>query len=215
MQPARWRWATTNMVIIISPVVVGIAGGTASGKSTLAQRLSSYYGDSCQLLSHDRYYLDVEDPAGHNYDHPSSLETTLCAEHVRSLKAGVSADIPNYDFSTHSRSQTVERIDTPEILIVEGILVLSEPELRSLFDLSVFVHASKGVRLERRIARDIVERGRDRASVLAQFETTVSPMHDRFVDPSRSHASLQISGEGSIDDSLATLISAIELHRAG
>jgi len=202
-------------VIRISPVVVGIAGGTASGKSTLAQRLSGYYGDRCQLLSHDRYYREVEDPSGHNYDHPSSLETTLCAEHVRSLKAGSPADIPNYDFATHSRSQTVEHMISPEILIVEGILVLSEPELRSLFDLSVFVYASEGVRLERRIARDIAERGRDRASVLAQFEQTVSPMHDRFVAPSRSHSSLQISGEGSIEDSLATLISAIELHRAG
>ncbi len=212
MPPVKLRWVTISLVGKISPIVVGIAGGTASGKSTLAHRLSRYYGDRCLLLSHDRYYLDVDDPSGHNYDHPSSLETSLCAEHVRALKSGCPVELPNYDFSTHSRMNLADPVSSPEILIVEGILVLSEPELRSLFDLSVFIYADQAVRLERRIARDLAERGRDRAGVLAQFESTVRPMHDQFVEPSRTHASIQISGEGSIEDALATLVSAIELR---
>jgi uridine kinase len=212
MPPVKLRWVTTNLVGKISPIVVGIAGGTASGKSTLAQRLSLYYGDRCLLLSHDRYYLDVDDPSIHNYDHPESLETSLCAEHVRVLSSGGAVELPIYDFSTHSRMKSVDPVNPPEILIVEGILVLSEPELRALFDLSVFIYADQEVRLERRIARDLEERGRDRAGVLAQFESTVRPMHDQFVEPSRRHASIQISGEGSIEDALDTLISAIELR---
>jgi uridine kinase len=128
------------------------------------------------------------------------------------LKSGGSVELPNYDFATHSRTKLVDAVSPPEILIVEGILVLSEPELRPLFDLAVFVYAAKDVRLERRIARDVAERGRDRAGVLAQFESTVSPMHEQFVEPSRRHAALQVSGEGSISDALDTIVSAIELH---
>lgn len=196
----------------ISPFVVGLAGGTASGKSTLAKRLVEHYGSRCLLLSHDRYYFDVENPLDHNYDHPDALDSALCSEHVRLLRSGKPVELPNYDFATHSRTKSVDIVSPAEILIVEGILVLSESSLRDLFDLSVFVHAERELRLERRILRDVQERGRDRAGVLAQFKRTVSPMHDQYVEPSRRYATLQVSGDGSLEHALSTLVSAIDLN---
>ena len=191
-------------------IIVGMAGGTASGKSTLARSLAESLGENCLLINHDRYYFDVANPVGHNYDAPEELDNALLIEHIKLLKTGQSAPLPVYDFKTHSRSKEVE-ISTPTpVVIVEGILVLAIPELRSLFGLTVFVEASESVRLERRIHRDLKKRGRTRDSVMAQYRKTVQPMHDVHVQPSATGVDLTLSGEGPIQEAKTSLITAIQ-----
>ena len=191
-------------------IIVGMAGGTASGKSTLARSLAESLGENCLLINHDRYYFDVANPVGHNYDAPEALDNALLIEHIKLLKTGQSAPLPVYDFKTHSRSKEVE-ISTPTpVVIVEGILVLAIPELRSLFGLTVFVEASESVRLERRIHRDLKKRGRTRDSVMAQYRKTVQPMHDVHVQPSATGVDLTLSGEGPIQEAKTSLITAIQ-----
>jgi len=183
-------------------VVIGIAGGSGSGKTTLCARVIERLGEERVLLfQHDAYYFDlsrmpVPDPARINYDHPSSLETELCAAHLRELQQGRSVAQPVYDFSTHRRTPETRLLEPRPVILVEGILVLAEPALREHMDLKVFVDADADVRILRRMERDIGERGRTLSSVRDQYYSTVRPSYEQFVAPSRRHADLIIPHGG-------------------
>lgn len=187
---------------MIRPFVVGMAGGTASGKTTLAHKVAVRTGAT--LITHDRYYRSADEYT--NFDHPDSLETDRLIEDLDRLRAGLPAELPVYDFATHSRRPETERVEPCPLVVVEGILVLSSPQLRARFDLAVFVEASADVRLIRRVRRDMAERGRTLDSVLAQYMATVRPMHNRFVQPAAAHAGLVLDGEGSIDAEVERLV---------
>ena len=196
----------------IPELIVGIAGGTASGKTTLAKRIATSLGERCLLISHDLYYLDVPNPKGHNYDAPEALDNALLAEHLDLLAAGQPAPLPDYDFSTHRRLLEPQWTEPAPIVLLEGILILAIPSIRSRCGLKVFVDAPEQVRLERRIARDIKKRGRQREDVLKQYQTTVRPMHDAHVAPSMKGVDLLLSGTGPIEQAEAALIEAIRPH---
>ena len=194
-----------------APFVVAIAGGTASGKTTLVDRFARQ--QACLRLTHDRYYRDVAEPRGHDYDHPDALDTALMVQHLALLRAGRPAELPVYDFRTHTRQAHTERAEAQALVIVEGILVLHHPELRALADLSVFVHAPADVRLVRRLRRDVVERGRDVHGVLDQYLAKVRPGHEGFVEPSRQHAHLELDGTRPVEHLLEELGAAIAARR--
>lgn len=189
------------------PFVVGIAGGTASGKTTLAALAVARTGAA--LVTHDRYYRDAD--ASTNFDHPDSLDTARLVEDLDRLRAGEPVDLPSYDFATHKRLPTTDRLVPGPLLVVEGILVLAEPALRARFDLCVFVDAAADVRLIRRVRRDILERGRDVESVLGQYLATVRPMHEAYVAPSAAHATLRLDGEQAIEGELTRLLAALPI----
>lgn len=193
-----------------SILLVGLAGGTASGKTTIAREVAAELGsDHCLLISHDRYYFDVSDPSVHNYDHPQALDSGLLATNLADLKAGRSAKLPVYDFRTHTRQEHVEVADPSAVVLVEGILVLADPRLESLFDLSIYVEAGDTVRLERRVLRDMRNRGRTRESVLERYAATVAPMHEQFVAPSRGRADFIVSGESDLEVSVKEVLQSI------
>ena len=183
------------------PVIVGIAGGSGSGKSTIVKKLVRLLGpDIAIVIRHDWYYqdlshLDLDDRVKVNFDPPSSLETDLLVEHVMTLIRGDSVDAPSYDFATHTRSSHTVRLELSRVVILDGILTLAHDQLRQLMDVRVFVDTDVTKRLERRLRRDIGARGRSPESVTQQFERTVLPMHNEFVEPSRKHADITISGE--------------------
>ena len=203
------------------PLVIGVAGCSGSGKTTLARELASLF--AATLLPLDLYYRDLShvpaaERGGRNFDHPDSIEIDLLLRHIRELIAGRPVDRPIYDFGTHTRvPDRTDRILPAPALIVEGILALHYPELRALYDLSVFVQAPSGVCLARRIHRDIRERGRTETSVREQFQTITQPMADQFVLPSAPYASLQVDGTESLDWSIATVLHAtgVTLSRLG
>ena len=172
--------------------VVLIAGGTASGKSSIVDRFVRDTG--AVHLGHDRYYFDVSEPEGHDFDHPDSLDTDRLLQDLTRLKRGETAELPVYDFASHTRTSRVEVMAPAPLIVVEGILVMSDPRLVAIADLTVFVDAPESVRLERRLARDVAERGRTPESVMAQYEATVRPNHDRFVEPCRSIADVILDG---------------------
>ena len=182
------------------PVIVGIAGGSGSGKSTIVAELVHLLGPGITtVIRHDWYYrdlsdLEAEDRTEVNFDHPSSLETELLVKHVMTLIAGNSVDAPSYDFSTHTRSSSTIQLEPSQVLILDGILALAHEQLRKLMDICVFVDTDVEKRLERRLERDSGERGRNPASVIQQFESTVLPMHHKFVEPSRAYAEITIPG---------------------
>jgi uridine kinase len=186
------------------PVVLGIAGGTASGKTTLAEALAARLGDACLLVSHDRYYRpggDV-DPADRNYDHPEALDNDQLARDLERLRAGHAVDLPVYDFSRHDRAPHADRAEPRPIVIVEGILLFAIEPVRRAFDLRVFVDAPDDLRLMRRLRRDMRHRGRTVHDVLDQYERTVRPMHLAFVANSRAHADLVVDGTAPIAESV-------------
>lgn len=187
------------------PKVLVMAGGTASGKTTLARRLVAALGDQVLLLTHDRYYLDQPDPSVADFDHPDALETSLLVENLDDLLAGRSADLPVYDFPTHRRQPEVERVAPRPLVLVEGILVLSDPELKRRADLTVFVEAAADVRLARRVRRDAAKRGRTVPMILDRYLSMVRPAHLEFIEPCRKHADLVLDGEGSIEAAAAAL----------
>jgi uridine kinase len=178
--------------------VIGVAGGSGSGKTTVVRRIVDSLGpDQVVVLEHDRYYRDrhdlrLEERAALNYDHPDSLETDLLVEHVRALKAGQPVDIPQYDFTRHARRLDVQRCEPRRAIIVEGILIFGEAALRELMEVKVFVDADADTRFIRRMQRDVAERGRTLESVVEQYLATVKPMHFEFVEPTKRYADLII-----------------------
>jgi uridine kinase len=192
---------------------IGIAGGSGSGKTTIAESVVERLNGQVSLLQHDAYYmhqpgLSLEERTRVNYDHPSSLETSLLVKHLETLRDGVAIERPVYDFSNHLRSAQTIRIEPAPVVVVEGILVLSEPGLRSELDLKIFVDTDADLRLARRLERDIEERGRTVDSVISQYFTTVRPMHVEFVEPSRRYADLIIP-EGYNPAAVATVVELI------
>ncbi len=185
-----------------TPIVIGVAGGSASGKTSVAQAIIDRVGrSSIAHLTHDVYYRDlahlpIAERALVNFDHPQSLDTPLLVEQIRSLLAGVSVDVPTYDYARYMRLAETIRVDPRPVILVEGILIFSEPELRQLMQIKVFVDTDADLRLIRRIRRDMLERGRSLDSVLIQYERTVRPMHLEFVEPSRRFADVIVPGGG-------------------
>lgn len=199
------------------PFVMGIAGGSGSGKTTITQAVLDRLAGSVDVLQHDSYYrhrpeLPFTERTEVNYDHPDSLETDLMVDHLEELLAGNPVDVPLYDFTEHLRRPETRRVIPTPIIVVEGILVLSEPSLRELMDLAVFVDTDADIRLSRRLRRDVSERDRTPESVLEQWERTVRPMHIAFVDPSKRHADLIIQ-EGYSEESV-NAIEELLLQRA-
>lgn len=177
--------------------VIGIAGGSASGKTTIIEKLKKIFKDEIVLINHDFYYwandnLPMEKREKLNYDHPNSFETERLISDLNTLRQGKSVDIPIYDFTVHTRKSETMRINPKPVIIVEGILVLENAELRKLMDMKVYVDADADIRLIRRLLRDIKKRGRTMESVLEQYITTVKPMHEEFIEPSKKHADIII-----------------------
>ncbi len=199
-----------------APVVIGVAGGTGSGKTTVANAIVRKVGeDRIAVLSHDWYYRDwvdlPKDVLDHkNFDHPDSLETDLLVRHLRALKQGASVEVPVYNFKTHRRSEETRRIEPHKVILVDGILIFAEPALRKLLDIKLFVDTDSDVRFIRRIRRDIHERGRSFDSVVEQYETTVRPMHLEFVEPSKRYADLIIPEGGENTVALEFLFARLE-----
>lgn len=173
--------------------IIGIAGGTGSGKSTFTNRLKQYFGDQVTVIYHDYYYkphddLTLAERQHINYDHPNSLDTDLLIEHLQALRAGRSVNIPVYDFTQHTRSEEIMHVKPSRVIIVEGILILQDERLRDLFDIKIFVNADADERILRRIVRDMQERGRALDNIIEQYLTTVKPMHYLYVEPTRNVA---------------------------
>jgi len=177
---------------------IGIAGGSGSGKSTFTNHLKEIYGDSIGVIYHDNYYrarddIPVEDRANINYDHPNALETALLVQHLKDLRKGICIDMPVYDFSLHTRSGKTERVEPKPVIIVEGILVLHNPELREMFDIKIYVDADADERILRRAMRDVNERGRNMEGIMRQYLATVKPMHYLYVEPTKSLADIVLN----------------------
>jgi uridine kinase len=196
-------------------LVIGVAGGSGSGKTTVVRRIAESLGDSqVTVLEHDRYYRDradlrLEERAALNYDHPDSLETDLMVEHVRALREGRTIEAPLYDFALYARKPATETIHPSRAVIVEGILIYTDASLRSLMDIKVFVDTDDDTRFIRRLQRDLDERGRTVQSVIEQYLATVKPMHLEFVEPSKRYADIIIpkGGHNAVAiDMLLTLI---------
>lgn len=182
-------------------IVIGIAGGTGSGKTTLINRIKKEFNDEITILSHDFYYkehsdLPFEERTKLNYDHPNSFETGLMVEHVRQLKEGKTIERPVYDFVIHNRREETVTVEPAKVIIVEGILIFENKELLDLFDIKVFIDTDADVRIIRRILRDVRERGRSLDSVINQYLTTVKLMHEEFVEPSKKNADIIIPEGG-------------------
>ena len=199
---------------VAEPLIIGMAGGSGSGKTTIAAAVVEEVGpEYVALIQHDAYYKDLADLSFEertkvNFDHPDSLETDLLITHLETLREGDAIERPVYDFSTHTRTDSTVRVDPELVVIVEGILVLSEPELRRLMDLRIYVDTDPDLRLMRRLRRDIVERGRTIDSVLAQYTETVRPMHLQFVEVSKRYADI-IVPEGYNPSVVGTVTSLI------
>ena len=182
------------MIAAMNTFVIGVAGGSGSGKTTVVRRIVDSLGlEHVTLLQHDRYYRDrndlrLEERAALNYDHPNSLETDLLVRHVQQLRAGKPIDVPQYDFTRHARLSETETFQPRRALIVEGILVFTDAALRDLMDIKVFVDTDSDTRFIRRLQRDVAERGRTMESVIDQYLSTVRPMHLEFVEPSKRYA---------------------------
>ena len=197
-------------------VVIGIAGGSGSGKTTVQRRIMERFGPRrIALLDHDAYYRDLahlapEQRARFNFDHPDALETGLMVEHLDALLAGQAVSKPTYSFETHSRLGATETVEPRPVVLVDGILVLAEPALRDRMDVKLYVDAPDDVRLMRRIERDLHERGRSIDSVLEQYRRTVRPMHLEFVEPSKRHADVIIPRGGRNQVAIDMVIARVQ-----
>jgi len=198
------------------PLVIGIAGGSGSGKTTVAQEILQRVGpDRIAFLQHDSYYKDLSglppiQRAEINFDHPNSLETELLILHIEQLKQGLTIQVPIYDFSNHSRTEKTFPVRPHRVIIVEGILIFAESNLRNMFDVKIFVDTDADVRLIRRLQRDISERGRTAEHVIKQYQATVRPMHLEFVEPSKRYADVIIPEGGFNLAALDMVVARIE-----
>jgi len=199
-----------------SPLVIGIAGGSGSGKTTVAQTILQRVGpDWISFLQHDAYYKDLSGlPLAQrnelNFDHPNSLDNDLLIRHIQLLKDGQKVEVPIYDFSTHSRTERTFIVQPRPVILVEGILIFAESVLRELFDVKIFVDTDSDVRFIRRLQRDISERGRTTESVIKQYQATVRPMHLEFVEPSKRYADVIIPEGGFNTAALDMVVARIE-----
>ena len=198
-------------------LVIGIAGGTGSGKTTLMHNLITEFSDVVTVLSHDNYYkrhdeLTYEQRCGLNYDEPAALETDLMARHLDILRRGEAIDCPVYDFTVHNRSDETIRITPEKVIIVEGILIFENKQLRDLMDIKIFVDTDADVRLCRRIVRDVRERGRTLESVVDQYQNTVKPMHEQYVEPSKKFADIIVPEGGRNTVALDMIMGRIRRH---
>ena len=198
-------------------LVIGIAGGTGSGKTTLMKNLIREFSDVVTVLSHDNYYkrhddMTYEARCSLNYDEPAALETDLMARHLDILRQGQAIDCPVYDFTIHNRSNDTIRITPEKVIIVEGILIFENRELRDLMDIRIFVDTDADIRLCRRIKRDVNKRGRSLESVLQQYQETVKPMHEQYVEPSKKFADIIIPEGGNNQVALDMIMGRIRRH---
>lgn len=195
--------------------VIGVAGGTGSGKSTLVKRLQeAFAGDDVVTLCHDYYYkahpeLTYEERTKLNYDHPAAFDTDMLVDHIKALKENVPIEHPVYSFVDHNRTEEKVAVKPSKVIIVDGILIFENRELRELMDIKVFVDTDADIRLARRILRDVRDRGRSMESVIDQYTTTVKPMHEEFVEPSKKHADVIIPEGGFNSVAVAMLIENI------
>lgn len=196
--------------------VIGVAGGTGSGKTTVSSRIWEAVGrEHLAYIQHDNYYKDqshltAEERAQTNYDHPDSLETSLLVRHLRELRAGRPIDMPLYDFAAHNRAKETQRINPAKVILVEGILIYTEPALRELMDMRIFVDTDADIRFIRRLRRDMVERGRSLDSVVKQYLGTVRPMHMEFVEPSKRYADIIVPQGGNNRVAMEMIVSRIQ-----
>ena len=198
-------------------LVIGIAGGTGSGKTTLMKNLINKYGENITVLSHDNYYkrhddMTYEERCLLNYDEPAALETDLMAKHLDQLRQGNAINCPVYDFTVHNRSDETIRIEPRKVIIVEGILIFENQPLRDLMDIKIFVDTDADVRLCRRIKRDVNKRGRTLESVLLQYQQTVKPMHEKHVEPSKKFADIVVPEGGKNLVALDMIMGRIQRH---
>ena len=197
------------------PFLIGVAGGSGSGKTTVAERLAGLIGErSIALLRLDAYYRDnshlaLTDRAAINYDHPDAFDWELLVEHVDALAGGEPVDVPVYDFASYERLPERTRVEPARVVVVEGILVLYEPDLRERFDLKVYVDTDADVRFIRRLERDVTERERSLASVIEQYLATVRPSHDQFIEPSKRHADVIVPHGGLNVPALDVLVARV------
>lgn len=205
----------------MNTILLGIAGGTGSGKTTLADKLTRSFGsDEVSILRHDNYYkrhdeMCYEERSKLNYDHPDAFDTELLCEHIKALKEGRSIQMPVYDYSVHNRSDETIQVNPAPVIVLEGILIFAEPNLCELMDIKVFVDTDADVRILRRIIRDVKERGRSLDSVIDQYLTTVKPMHEQFVEPSKRRADIIIPEGGENVVALDMLIQRVRKHLNG
>lgn len=183
-------------------MIIGVAGGTGSGKTTLAAHIAKKFGDKVAVITHDSYYRaqndkTYEERCLQNYDHPDAFETELLKEHVKALVKGEAVDVPVYDYTVHNRSDATVTVMPKTVIVLEGILLFHDQELRDMMDLKIFVDTDADERILRRIIRDTEERGRTLDSVITQYLTTVKPMHNAFVEPYKRYADIIVPGGGS------------------
>ena len=211
----------TSCPNVYTPLVIGIAGGSGSGKTTVAQTILQRVGpDRISFLQHDAYYKDLSglppiQRAEVNFDHPNSLENELLIKHILQLKKGQAVEVPIYDFSSHSRTDRTFTVQPRSVILVDGILIFAELSLRDLFDVKIFVDTDSDLRFIRRLQRDIAERGRTTESVVRQYMSTVRPMHLDFVEPSKRYADVIIPEGGFNAAALDMVVARIETMTQG
>ena len=201
-------------------LVIGIAGGSGSGKTTLMNNIVKRFEDNITVLSHDSYYrrhddMTYEERCQLNYDEPAALETELMVQHLDLLRQGIAIDCPDYDFTVHNRSDKVIRVEPRKIIIVEGILIFENKELRDLMDIRIFVDTDADIRLCRRVKRDVNKRGRSLESGYQQYQETVKPMYEKYVEPSKKYAHILVPEGGKNAVALDLVVNLIEKHIEG
>ena len=201
-------------------LVIGIAGGSGSGKTTLMNNIVSRFSEDITVLSHDSYYrrhddMTYEERCQLNYDEPAALETELMVKHLDRLRNGEAIDCPVYDFTVHNRSSETVRVEPRKVIIVEGILIFENEALRNLMDIRLFVDADADIRLCRRVKRDVNKRGRSLESVLTQYQDTVKPMYEKYVEPSNKYAHILVPEGGKNAVALDLVVNLIEKHIEG
>ena len=202
---------------VMNTILIGIAGGTGSGKTTLTRHLKEHLGDSVTVIGHDSYYKrqvgkTYEERAKVNYDHPSAFDTDLLIQHLRELKEGHAIQCPVYSYADHNRTDETVTVQPNKVIIVEGILIFQNPTLRDMFDIKIFVETDADERILRRCLRDVEERGRTLQSVVDQYLTTVKPMHEKYVEPSRKYADIVVLEGGHNLVALDMIMQRIQNH---